>query len=227
VHCGRAQRPEGEVLASFGLEHRLERRRPQGVGPHSGENSDGLVDESTQREPERVDARVVEPLGVVDGEHRRPVGCELPEDRVRRRGDRARVDGRTRGLAQERDVERPSLRLGQAGQDRLVDRTQQITERSKRERRLGTGRPRGKQAPTARQRQVDARLPHRRLPDPGGTRDRERARPVVHVAEEALDPLDLGAATDNGGPNAAHLPRLGPGSLDGNDPALRLTRAKA
>ena len=123
------------------LERMVERERVGrrlAVDADRGDDADRPLPDPAQREGERARRRAVEPLHVIQREDQRR---GLGEQRRHRGADRAAVRRRSaRALAQQRDVERVALGLGQLG---AGDRREQVRERRERELGFGLDRPAG------------------------------------------------------------------------------------
>ena len=109
VQCTGAQRLEGQLLSADLV---LERVGPRAVHAHRHEHPDLFVDEPPQREAERRGRRVVQPLRVVDRDHRRSCVGKRAQHVVGRGRHGARIAASARLLVEERDLQRVPLRIG-------------------------------------------------------------------------------------------------------------------
>ena len=195
AHRADAERTDLEPLAADGIERRFERRRL--TGPPREEKSDRPAAQSARCERETVLRCSIEPRHVVDGDDHRSLLGEGAHDTREPRRDGDRFGRRALGLrAQDRHVERPSLRRRNAVEGRRVDLVEQIGERDERELQLRLARACDEHVLSARARRGEPGLPHRRLADTGLPDERERTR-RPSTREEALDARELDLPPDH------------------------------
>jgi hypothetical protein len=107
-----AQRADLHPLQSLGRQRRLDVRRLGGVAQTSCEEDDerGGVEPSHSKY-EGMRRRWIEPLNVVDGDHRRPLLAQSQQRVAHRDGERAAINRIARSLPPEqRDLERSTAR---------------------------------------------------------------------------------------------------------------------
>jgi hypothetical protein len=144
--------------------------------------------QATERELERASRSTVDPLQVVDREHRAEIAAEDRERAEERGPERARIRRTTLRLAEEQgSLQSSLLRSRKHGQHLVGDRLDQIRERHKTEAPLGLYRPRDEHAPAGRKCRRGRGIPQRRLSDPRlpAKDDRATIRPLKGSARNA------------------------------------------
>ena len=185
-----AQRADLEAFR-FGLWHKTAGHAGAAREDHTNAF---FQNQSAKREHERTRRRSIEPVGIVDRDHRHAAGCS--ERGEGRDGDGSLVRRLFARLAkQQRDLDRASLRSGQLVEYVLSDRAQDVPETRVGEARLGLARH-GRENVVA---QLGCMLhrgaPERRLSDPRlpfQHQDRRRRR-----LEPRLECGELGVAADD------------------------------
>jgi hypothetical protein len=199
------EQQRGCVPAEPRESERRDRRSVDERGPtlaHRQHDRDRLGEQAAEREAERVRARAVQPVRVVDEHGHRLLLGVRGEQAERRRADREPVAGARRAEG-ERALERRRLRLRdpvEAGQRR----PEQLVQPGERDLRLRRD-PAGTQ-------QAHPRRPRRRVLEQRGLADprladerQHAAASLARVSEQALQRVLLRVATEE------HTSILGPG----------------
>ena len=145
VERSRAQRLEAYPLAP--LNRRDSSRDDRfAVRPHAGQQPDRGTVQPASRESQRPSRRAIQPLCVIDSNEYRTVARKQTQRRRKRCEDSARLRWPTlRRPAEERDLERLTLRLRQQVENLLVDTGKQIRQAGERKRGVGLRRPAAQQ----------------------------------------------------------------------------------
>ena len=188
-------RPLGEQRVGGGLvearepQRRKARRveRPERVVARGEEHGDAFGLDATRDEGERVGARAVQPLGVVDHAQHRRVGGRLGEQVQHGQRQQPAIGARD-GSESERTPDRRTLGVGQEV-DEVAHREQQPVQA--RERQLGLGLDAGAAQDPHPGREACGVGEQGRLPDPGLTAQHQR--PAVTRAGRRDQFVDPGA----------------------------------
>ena len=179
-------------LAEAEQDGRAADRRPD--GRHEADLS---VAKPAGGEHQRVGGRAVQPLGVVDRDHQRPLCGEPAEDRGRPRGDGPRVDYGVVGLGpQEREIEGAALGRRQVG-DRVVEVAQEVGETAERQTGLGLRGSGREQTGAAVEGDRDRGVPERGLADPLRPLDDQGRRTAVEMVEHRACRLEFHPAAQH------------------------------
>jgi hypothetical protein len=142
------------------------RSQPGNLTAGGQQPPDPCVVEPREREPERGERRVVEPLDVVDADADGALGRERPQGSEPGRGDRPLVDPRVGLAEQQGGLERASLHGRERRYDLLGRAVEEVGEPRVREARLRLGGPAGEHPAAAALGSGEPREPERRLADP-------------------------------------------------------------
>ncbi len=171
-----------------------ERQIPAAAPAHAQE-AHPLVLKASRHERERALGRVVKPLGVVDRKQRRRVGRQGLQHPEQAEADSPLQRLLPLGLgAQQRHLERTSLRRGQIGHGGLGDICEQIAERRVGHLRLALARAAAEDALPVGGSRDQALVEERRLSDARLALDQQRSGTGADRAEEFLHAFELGVA---------------------------------
>ncbi len=200
VQRGRAERPQHDTRHLTVGQRLLDLQPGLAVGPDAlaGEQANRQPPEPARCEREHPRGRAVEPVQVIDRDQHGRSPCQLRQNADRRGSHGPLIEARTtRILAQQGHRERASLRLGQAAQDIIGHRLEQISERCEREPRLRGDGPCRKDHHGALAGSLADLQPQRRLADPRLAREYESGRAALHRRHECRGGLQLPVAADD------------------------------
>ncbi len=175
-----------------------QRRAAAAVRALGADEADRLAVEPAGGEAERVCARAVQPLNVVDSDEDWSVrgqgeqgGAQGGRDDVGLRGPLGRI------LEHEGHGERSPLGHRQAVEDLLRASSQQVSQGGERQAGLGLGRPGLEHRPPALPDLPHGEVEERRLPGPGLSGEHERTGPRRDSVDEPSNPVELVLASDD------------------------------
>ena len=158
--------------------------------------------EAPKRERERIRGCGIEPVGIIDREHERPLRGKEPERCRDGHRDGAWVRRRLAGVVeQKRHPERVLLRPGQARKHIVPHRLEEVAERRLCEPEFALGGPGLQHAVSAFAGLAGGSSQERRLADAGFALEHERGRTMglALAAQVALDRRDLLVASEDFG----------------------------
>ncbi len=196
------ERPGAERRQSEGREasrrERVRKRERVGVVavPERRDEPDPELAGPAERPGEHASRTGIEPLEIVDPEHRRPLVREDAQESEHGGGEGEPVRGLVAGTAAESGVER-----GLLGPRQLVAHLggrlpEQVGERAEGDRHLDLRAARALHARSRRLDPIEPDPPERRLPDAGLAGDHERSRARLERSADALQVVEIGVATD-------------------------------
>ena len=199
MSCADAQRAQPQPPKPFIRKRAVEpeRSRLRAVTAARNEKRDGRRRKPPKREREHRRRRRIQPLHIVDRNQQRPTAT-LPEKLEHRERNRPLIRRSPLDLLEQQSGrKRPTLRRRQPLQPLRQHRTQQISERSERERRLGTRRTARKDRVTLLPRLRQRCLEQRRLPDARLAVQRECLGRVPPSREKVRHDHSLGLTADH------------------------------
>jgi hypothetical protein len=187
VNGAEAERADVQTLSSASRD-RLRELRPLSTSAEaSGEQEENrLLVHTPKREGKRARRGRIEPLDVVDGDDNGPFGSQNLQRAADSDAEGARIEAFRLVLDEERDLERPSSRWGQRGQNVVEHTLEQVAEHHIGESLLRLDWPRRQDAQSSLTSGLDACKPERRLSDPHLALEHKRAGPSGGTLEEGV-----------------------------------------
>ena len=223
MHRAEAERADSDTLDPVRVEGVLDGRRlvPLSEPTRPDEQHVGLG-QPAKREPERARRGRIEPLEVVDRDDDVLFG-EQPKRVANSNTKSPRIHRRPGCILEEqRDLERPTLRRRQCGQDVCKHLVEQVAQAGVGESALGLGRPRGEHAQPPPARGFDGGGPERRFPDPGLALQRDCDRSLGDApVEHGVQKTEVFVPADD---FDCHVPPLGHRVTGDRESQLRLER---
>ena len=168
------------------------------LGPHRDKQPDRLVAQAPQRKRQHPRRGPIQPLQVIDADHNWRVRGECTQHLQRGKRHRQLVDPCFLGFpAQQRDLQRATLRGRKPSQPSLWDALEQINQPGKRQGRLRLGGTGGKHHERTGPGGLQPRLPHGGLADPRRPLHHHRARAGPDRLQRGGQPFQLGLAAQH------------------------------
>ncbi len=174
----------------------LEEQVGQPVPTPGDDNRDRLGVEASQREPECLPGRYVEPLRIIDGDHGRRCASELAKDTQQRDGNGPLTNGCVGRRAHQGSIERPSLGLRQLGCGLVHPRAQKVDQAREADPGLALGGLAGKYPIPTLVGRTYGLAPQPGLADAGLSLDEQSGRMTAGRVQERADRREFRIAPD-------------------------------
>ena len=167
---------------------RLRPQRPVTAGSPRQQQADPLLANAPQRKRQHPGRGAVQPLLIVDRDHNRRFSREISQHAEKSARQRIQTLRRLGQVAEkQRRAQRPPLRIRQALQRLSRETVKQIAESRERKRRVRLTRRRHQHPITLAPCTLHRIEPDGRLPDPGGSLDRDPDRPSRRKRQQLPD----------------------------------------